>query len=173
MRVLKAIQRVADGMEWVIKVCVIVSLGSIAAVVNISVFFRYVLNSPLSWTNELARYLLVFTVVFAAAIALRHNMFVKVQVLRGLLPGVPRRIIAAGARLLIGGFLVVCFLSPEAMIEKALRTNTISPAMSLPMALVYRMMQIGFATMLVFLLFGLVDSALRVGGTDNNGESRI
>ena len=173
MRVLKAIQRIADGIERIIKICVIVSLGSIAAVVNISVFFRYVLNSPLSWTNELARYLLVFTVVFAAAIALRHNMFVKVQVVRDLVPGTPRRIIATGARLLIGGFLVVCVLSPEAMIEKALRTDTISPAMSLPMALAYRMMQLGFATMLVFLLFGLVDSALRERGTDNNGESRI
>ena len=160
MGILKAIRKVADGLERVIKVCVVVSLGSIAAVVNVSVFFRYVLNSSLSWTNELARYLLVFTVVFAAAVALRHNMFVNVQVLRDLLPRVPRRIIGTGARVLIGGFLVFCVFSPEAMIEKALRTNTISPAMSLPMSLVYRMMQIGFATMLLFLLFGLVDSAI-------------
>jgi len=172
MEVLKAIQRVADGIERVLKVCVIVSLGSIAAVVNVSVFFRYVLNSPLSWSNELARYLLVFTVVFAAAVALRHNMFVNVQVVRDLLPVIPRRIIGTGARILIAGFLAFCVFSPEAMIEKALRTETISPAMSLPMALVYRIMQGGFATMLLFLLFGLVDSVLHGGGPGNDMESR-
>jgi len=172
MGVLKTVQRVADGIERIIKICVIVSLGGIAAVVNVSVFFRYVLNSPLSWTIELARYLLVFTVVFAASIALRHRMFVNVQVIRDLLPERARKIVGTTARILIGGFLVFCVFSPEAMIEKAIRTDTISPAMSLPMALVYRMMQLGFVTMVLFLLFGLVDSVLSGRESRKDTESR-
>jgi TRAP-type C4-dicarboxylate transport system permease small subunit len=162
MGALRTIQKIADGIEGFLKVCVIVSLGGIGAVVNISVFFRYVLNAPLSWTNELARYLLVFTVVFAASIALRHNLFVNVQVIRDLLPKPAGRAIGIIARVLIGGFLVLCVFSPEAMIERAIRTDTISPAMSIPMAAVYRMMQAGFALMVCFLIFGLVDRVLAV-----------
>lgn len=140
MGLLRWIQRIADGFERVLKACVVVSLGCIAAAVNISVFFRYVLNASLSWSNELARYLLVFTVVFAASIALRRQLFVNVQVVRGLLPRKAAEFLGITARVLMGGFLIVCIFSPEAMIEKALRTSTISPAMSLPMALVYRIM---------------------------------
>jgi TRAP-type C4-dicarboxylate transport system permease small subunit len=172
MRLLRWLQRLADGIERLLKVCVIVSLGCIAAVVNLSVFFRYVLNSSLSWSNELARYLLVFTVVFAAAIALRQQRFVNVEIVRDLLPGTAGRVIGIIARVLICAFLVVCIFSPEAMIEKALRTSTISPAMSLPMAAVYRLMQAGFATMVLFLLFGFVDSALAASGDRRKKEGR-
>lgn len=171
MGVLRTIKKIADGLEWLIKVCVILSLGGIAAVVNISVFFRYVLNAPLSWTNELARYLLVFTVVFAASIALRHNLFVNVKVIRDLLPKGVSRAISVSAKILIGGFLVFCIISPEAMIEQAIRTNTISPAMSVPMSAVYRMVQAGFALMVFFLVFGLVDQVLtRLNVEKNTGN---
>jgi len=171
--VLKTVVRVADEIERIIRICIIVSLGGIVTVLNVSVFFRYVLNSSLSWTNELARYLLVFTVVFAASIALRHHMLINVQVIRDLLPERVRKIVGTTARMLIGGFLIFCFFSPEAMIEQAIRTDAVSPAMSLPMALVYRIMQIGFATMLLFLLFGLVDSALRKQESRKGRESRV
>ncbi len=160
MDLLRAVQKVADWMERILRVCVVASLAGVAGVVNLSVFFRYVLHAPLSWSNEAARYLLVFTVVLAAAIALRHLLFVNVRVLVDLLPAPVRRILVPATRVLIGAFLVVAIVSPEAMIEKAVRTNTISPAMSLPMALVYRVMQAGFAVMLLFLLFGLVDRAI-------------
>ena len=171
MRALRTIQRVANGIERFLKICVIVSLGGIGVVVNLSVFFRYVLNSPLSWSNELARYLLVFTVVFAAAIALRHDLFVNVQAVRDLLPERAGRAIFITARVLIGSFLVVCVFSPEAMIERAIRTETISPAMSVPMALVYRIMQAGFTLMVCFLIFGLIDRILEKREPENGRGS--
>lgn len=38
----------------------------------VSVFFRYVLNAPLVWSEELAKFLLVWTVFLAASNAVRH-----------------------------------------------------------------------------------------------------
>ena len=37
------------------------------------VFFRYVLNSPLAWTEELARIALIWLVFWGSAIAFRKN----------------------------------------------------------------------------------------------------
>jgi len=39
----------------------------------ISVFYRYVLNSSIAWSEELLRYLMVFISMFGAALALRHD----------------------------------------------------------------------------------------------------
>lgn len=159
-------------METVLRVCVALALGGLTLVINLSVFYRYVLNAPLSWSNELPRYLLIFAVLFAAAIALRHGLFVNIQVLCDALQPRARRTVGLAARLLIGGFLVIAALSPEALIERASLTRTVSPAMGIPMALMYRLLQAGFGTMLAFLLFGLVDDIVRQKESRREPETR-
>lgn len=172
MSFLRSVQRLANSLERILKVCVVAALGGLALVVNLSVFYRYVLNAPLSWSTELARYLLIFAVLYAAAIALRHGLFVKVEIIYDLLPPRLRHGLWVTARLLIGAFLVVAVLSPEAMIQRAVLTQTISPALSIPMALVYRLMQAGFLTMLLFLVFGIVDAALQRRDGSGSAEQR-
>ncbi len=41
--------------------------------VLIQVFFRFVLQSPLRWTEELARYLMIWLVLLASSIAMRNR----------------------------------------------------------------------------------------------------
>ena len=161
MGFLKQIQYIADIIEKILKISIIISLGAIAVLINVSVFFRYVLSSPLSWGNELSSFLLVFTVLFSSAIALRHNMFVNVQIIRDNLSEKLRKSIVTITNIIIAIFLFICILSPAEMIERALTTNTISPAMGLPMHLVYRIVQFGFTGMLLFLVFGMIDTKLK------------
>jgi TRAP-type C4-dicarboxylate transport system permease small subunit len=131
-------------------------MAGIVLFVNLAVFFRYVLSDPLTWTTEISSYLLVYTVLFGASIALRHNQFVKVEALLNLLPKRLKTWIIIFSHVLIALFLVVCIGSPSMLIKKAEVTQTVSPALGIPMANLYRLLRIGFIFMLFFLCMNSV-----------------
>ena len=153
----KILERLSGYLEQVIKVCIILSMAGIVLFVNLAVFFRYVLSDPLTWTTEISSYLLVYTVLFGASIALRYNQFVKVEAFLNLLPKCLKIWVLILSHLLIALFLVVCIGSPSMLIKKAIVTKTISPALGIPMANLYRLLRIGFIFMLFFLCVNSVN----------------
>lgn len=54
--------------------------------VLIQIFFRYVLQSPLTWTEEAARYSFIWIVLLGAAFAVRKKEHVKMDVLLNRFP---------------------------------------------------------------------------------------
>ena len=156
MRALYAINRIAAFYEAIIKISLIISMGAIGFIVNLAVFYRYVLSAPLSWTTELSSYLLVYTVLFGACVALRRKQFVKIEVLINIIPFPYNKIIIILSQLLIIGFVVVCIFSPSAMIQKAIITQTVSPALGIPMVYLYRVLRFGFLTMLFFAILNTI-----------------
>ncbi len=161
MQVWRRIERIGDFLETILKISIISSLGAIAFFVNLAVLFRYVLASPLTWTTEISSYLLVYTVLFGASIALRHNQFVKVEAFSNLLPSRSRTVVAVGSQVLIAIFLIICIGSPSLLIQKAVITNTISPAIGIPMAHLYRLFRLGFVFMLFFVSIGTAEIILK------------
>jgi TRAP-type C4-dicarboxylate transport system permease small subunit len=157
----RGIEKISDILETVLKISIIFSLGAIAFFVNLAVLFRYVLASPLTWTTEISSYLLVYTVLFGASIALRHNQFVKVEAVSNLLPSRLRMAIAVGSQVLIAIFLVICIESPSLLIQKAIITKTISPALGIPMAHLYRLFRLGFIFMLFFVSINAAEIILK------------
>lgn len=156
----RKIEKISDSFERILKISIICSLGAIAFFVNLAVFFRYVLSSPLTWSTEISSYLLVYTVLFGASIALRHNQFVRVEALSNLLPSRLRTAVAVGSQLLIVVFLVLCIQSPSLLIQKAIITKTISPAIGIPMSHLYRLFRLGFAFMLFFVCVNVAELTL-------------
>lgn len=149
--ILKILDKFSDYLENAVKISIFLSMAGIVLFVNLAVFFRYVLSDPLTWTTEISSYLLVYTVLFGASLALRHNQFVKVEAILNLLPKRLKTWIFIATQLLIAFFLVVCIGSPALLIKKAVVTHTVSPALGIPMADLYRLLRIGFIFMLFFL----------------------
>ena len=156
MLILNILERFSGFLENVVKVSIILSMAGIVLFVNLAVFFRYVLSDPLTWTTEISSYLLVYTVLFGASIALRHNQFVKVEALLNLLPKHLKTWIVMLSHVLIALFLVVCIGSPSMLIKKAVITKTVSPALGIPMSNLYWLLRIGFIFMLFFLCMSSV-----------------
>ncbi|UCD82746.1 MAG: TRAP transporter small permease [Desulfobacterales bacterium] len=150
MFIIKLLEKFSAYLESIVKVSIILSMAGIVVFVNLAVFFRYVLSAPLTWTTELSSYLLVYTVLFGAAIALRHNQFVKVEAFLDLLPKYLKALIVVLTQVMIALFLGVCIGSPSMLIKKAIITKTVSPALGIPMVDLYRLLRIGFIFMLFF-----------------------
>ncbi|PRX10722.1 UNVERIFIED_ORG: TRAP-type C4-dicarboxylate transport system permease small subunit [Martelella mediterranea] len=64
-------------------------MGLMVVVILIQVFFRYVLNDALAWTEELARFLMLWMVSLMAPTAFRHGGFVSIDTIKRFLPKKP------------------------------------------------------------------------------------
>ena len=85
---------------------VVVLFLAMTITVIIQVFFRFVIQSPLRWTEELARYLMIWLVLMASAIAVRKRSPLQVDGLATSLPQKAKSILSAVVNL----FTVVFFL---------------------------------------------------------------
>ena len=173
MLILKKLLKLSAYLEYLVKVSIILSMSGIVVIVNIAVFYRYVLSNPRTWTTEISSYLLVYTVLFGAAIGLRHNQFVKVEVLSNLLPRRLKTAVILATQVLIALFLVVCIGSPTMLIQKAILTKTVSPALGIPMANLYYLLRIGFVCMLLFFCMGTIELFSRTANSESHrGEAK-
>ena len=60
--------------------------GAIFVIMLLQIAFRYLLNSPLVWTEELARYLYIWACYLGAAVALRRGNHIVIALVRERLP---------------------------------------------------------------------------------------
>ncbi len=117
----------------------------LGATVFYQFFTRYVLNNSASWTEEIARYLLIGTVFVGAAIGVAKNNHIQVDLLYRYLPRAIGRVMALlvdGVRIAFFGAMVV--LTVQMMMKMESYKMTI---IDLPMNLLYGVCLFGFVMM--------------------------
>src|ERR1051325_6563506 len=80
---------------------------SLAFIVFLQFFTRYVLNDSLAWTEEIARYGLMWVVFIGAAMVTRRNSHIAVVLLTELLPAGPARVLRALIDIIVLVFLAL------------------------------------------------------------------
>jgi TRAP-type C4-dicarboxylate transport system permease small subunit len=118
------------------------------------IVWRYLLQHSLSWSEELARYLFVWVIALGAALALKSNSHIKLDLVVELLP---RRmqlpLLWIGRVAMIVVWVVLAFatldLLPVVNLQK-------SPALGLPMSWPYLSVLVGALLMLVFTLLDCI-----------------
>ena len=131
---------------------VVVLFLAMTITVIIQVFFRFVIQSPLRWTEELARYLMIWLVLMASAIAMRNRSHLQVDVLTSALPQKPKRILTA-----IVDLLTIVFLCIKTFKVVQSTTAQTSPAMQIPMALIYAAFPTGGVLMIMEQLLTFIE----------------
>ncbi len=90
---------------WALAAC----LGTMTCIVFVSVVFRYVLNSPLAWTEELASMLFAWLTFVGAYVGFRSRSHIAIDTLVIFLPENVRRflvrVVDAGVLLLLAIFI--------------------------------------------------------------------
>ena len=126
--------RALDGLSRRVNTLVeqgLFGLGTaMIAVVAAQVFFRYVLNQSLFWSEELARYMLVWLTFLGASVAYRRNVHPRIDLFSSRLDGPPARAMRIGAHLVAAAFfgLLVIYGAQFAYFVRL----QISPALQLP-----------------------------------------
>ncbi len=80
--------------RWTCAVCVALFVA-ILVVMVFQVTFRYALNAPLTWTEELARYLFIWACFLGAPVATRRGSHVTIAFVSDRLPRGAGRVVGA------------------------------------------------------------------------------
>jgi TRAP-type C4-dicarboxylate transport system permease small subunit len=120
---------------------------ALGAIVFLQFFTRYVLNDSLSWTEEIARYGLIWVTYVGAVMVTRRNSHIAVMLLPNLLPAAGGRLLLAFVDLLTLGFVgLLAYFS--VLIVGRMHMQRMS-VVDLPMSYVYAGVVLGCILMLV------------------------
>lgn len=114
---------------------VVATLGLTFLVLLLQVFSRYLFNWPLSWTEELARYLFVWTVFFGASQAMAHAEHIAIGMVIERLPRRAAQVVALAMLALMAVFLLVVVIKGYELAMKVI--DLPSTALEWPMTFVY------------------------------------
>ncbi len=121
-----------------------VLLIGITIILTLQIFMR-MLKLSLSWPEELARYLYIWTVLLSIGYTIRNKTILRVDLLLNLLPRFLRRLTESFIQLLSAAFYAFMFYYAIFVMLKVKISGQTSPALELPMYLIYLIIPVGFA----------------------------
>ena len=122
-------------------------LGTMIVVVFLQVFFRFVIQGSLPWSEELARYLMVWTVFIGASIWAKEGSHIGVEALVSAFPPRLKRfsIVLAGVVNVI--FCIIIAVISFEVVTFIHGSGQLSPAMRIPMYWAYLAIPVGIVLM--------------------------
>ncbi len=133
----------------------IISITMMLFIIFLQVIFRYVLHSSLTFSEELARYLFVWTVFMGSAVVARDNGHIVVGVLTERLKGKKAKYVKSAAYIFTMTFVSILFFQGLKMMR--LSSFQHSPALGISMSWVYLAIPVATFVMFCNILILVVD----------------
>lgn len=143
-------QKISDLLNRVCEVLLIVILSAMAIAVFMQVLFRYVIHLPLFWTEEFARYCLVWASLLGASVAVKRGDHIAVTLFLEKMPHKFSNKLLILARISVAIILTVMTWGGINLV--IITSAQISPALRVPMAVPYLAVPIGSGIMLFHML---------------------
>lgn len=145
---IRGLDRVLDGLLFIV-------LGSMAGIVFVNVFFRFVVKNSLSWADEMAQILMIWLTFLGAAVAMRERMHYAFDYLVRRLPaGAQRGVVIGGHLLCIVMTLLLIYWSAKVTY---LITAWVMPATGMPRSWVYAACPVGSLFILFYQIRNLLE----------------
>lgn len=158
-RVVSCADRLSKVISRLTLIPCMVAIGAMTVVVVVGVFFRYVLRNPLGWSEELARYLMVWGALLAVSVAIQTREHVGITIVMERVPVRFARVIAILTKGVIIYFLAVLSYRGYAMAQR----GTSQMAMSLGTSMYWPLMAVpvsGVVAIIQLALQAIVDTRL-------------
>lgn len=145
----KKAKKLADFLEKITAIPLIIVGGVMFSIVIIGTFYRYVLNSPLLWTETAARYLMIWLALVAASISLKRREHIGVEFfVKKLKPGF-KKVIKLITNLFILYFLYILLkegwilaVKSKTQTSFALNMSMFWPLLSVPVSAFFTIIQL-------------------------------
>jgi TRAP-type C4-dicarboxylate transport system permease small subunit len=141
------VQKIFQTLLKAYKAFLIILTLSLFIIVGVNVFCRYVLNSSLSWADELSRFIFIWVSFLGAVLAYGYNEHIGLDFVVDRIPSPTiKRFIRLAADFFI--LLVIVILLRYGLIVANSATN-LSPALYIPMKWVYIIAPVSAFMMLI------------------------
>lgn len=168
-------RRMLRGMDrlnrWLVKLCGLALVAMVASV-TLGILVRFVfshldIHISASWTEEVSRYLMIWTVFIGSAVACRRGKLIGVEALITYLPeGLGRTLKYLSLWLTVVFYGVLCWVGWQWL---AFGQSQTSPVLELPLAFVNAAMVVGGVLMILNTLALMLET--RVNGRDIRNAS--
>lgn len=154
---MSALKKINDVIMKFIKVVLIVFGTVMTVLVIMNVILRKVFSSGLSWSEEACRFLFIWVTFLGSILANDaglHGEHMRMDFLVEKLGGVPRKVIEAGALLVVLVMLGTLFLGGVEVVQKT--WPMLTSALEIPKGAVYLCAPIGFGYMFIQTLIKII-----------------
>lgn len=145
------IRRAVDAAERALEAVLLFLFLIMVAAIFWQVFARYVLESPTAWSEELARFLMVWVTMLGSALVLRDDEHVAGTLFLELLPAAARRAVGFVRDALILAMAGALAYYGTGLALLAHRQS--SPGLNVPMAYPYAAIPLSAVLIALFLFF--------------------
>jgi len=142
------------GLVRAIEYVVVLMMGVITGVVIAETVMRGAFGMSLIVTDELSRYLMVWTALLAATLLVYEDGHIRITLLPDALGPVGGRIVYALSQLVVIGFLAAVIYGSVLIMPSITRQNTVTLGVS--MAWFYAALPVSAALMVVFAIRNLI-----------------
>lgn len=135
----------------------VIFLAAMSVIIFVQVIARYVFNDSLSWSEEIARYLFIWLTYPAISYGVKVNAHIRVDALLMVLPKPLKKLwrILSNLLFLVFSCLVVWF--GVEVSGKIMASRQVTPAIGLPMWIVYAAVPFGFLLTVIRLIVDTVN----------------
>ncbi|HYE11802.1 MAG TPA: TRAP transporter small permease [Patescibacteria group bacterium] len=125
-----------------------------AAIITAQVLSRYIVGSPLTWSEELGRYIFVWMSFLGMSVAVRQGSHIALDILVKKLKGVSQKLLMFINNCLVLFFGVCLTISGFKLVELGMKQK--SPTLQLPMQFVYIVIPISGIILMYFVISGTI-----------------
>ena len=139
--------------KFLFSICIVI-MTVLVIDVSWQVLSRYLVGEPSLYTDELARFLMVWLTFLGGAYMFGSDSHLSVNSLRDMMPAKMQNAIFIFTYLLIGGFAVlVMILGSQRLILRTLSQP--SPSLGIPMGYFYSILPLSAAFIIIYMLLNL------------------
>jgi TRAP-type C4-dicarboxylate transport system permease small subunit len=142
----KIVKSFETAQEWIVVVCIVTMvLSSFLQVLN-----RNLLKLPISWTEELSRYCMIWMTMFGTGVSLRKGQQMAVVLFEKKIKGKLLTVLKIVASLLVVVFSGLVMVTITELIRTQAASNQLSAALHIHMQ--YMTFAIFFGMLMIFVL---------------------
>jgi len=154
---LKLLRRIERGLDAIIQPVVFAGMAALIGVITLQIVSR-VLFTAVGWTEEVARFLLVWITFLAGTLAFQRGRHIAVTFVVDALPGRLRQIASIAALLIVLAFMITLIVIGYRYMQ--VQSFQKSASLRLSMTYVYAVMPICAAIMAWYALVDIIELLL-------------
>lgn len=139
---MKALKWLDEKFE--ISICIVL-MTLMTILIFVQVIMRYVFQSSLIWSEELARYMFIWLIYIGISYGAKIMRHIKIEAALGLFPKAAHPFVIIIGDILFLAFAVFIAMLSYELVMKQIALGQRSPAMQIPIAYVYAAPMVGFA----------------------------
>ena len=151
---MKTIKKFLDNFEEMFSA---ILLGAMVILIFLQIVFRFLLNLPLRWTEESARYAMIILIYLSACSGVKKEKHIRIEAIHTVLPKKFAFVYWLISNIIWFAFNLALIIYGVEMASFIYSTGQVSPVLHIPMGLLYMVIPVCFAIMEIRIIQLVID----------------